>query len=1566
MAKKFNKVFALAMAIVMVLGLGANVFAAEGANAICGKEEHMHTEECIECILEEHIHTEDCFSALPDETEPVVEDTTDVEVPEAVETEEPSEESVSEVIGAARIGAAGYTTFAEAVAAANADTETVGDVEIVLLEDVTVGQTFNISRNIKISGNFTLSRANSFTGTMFKVTKNAVLTLDGGLIIDGGNNWTFDSVGYYADMNACLTLSTGAKSEYTVPEEGGVVATGSMIAISSGCEVVVNEATIQNNWSSNHNGGAVFSVPAGATLTTNKGSVINHIRSSVVGQIAGVWNINDGLVNDVFGQNTNGGIGDLRGGTVNINGGEISNVRTLGLNANGNGILFQVYGESSKLNMSGGIIHNNASFSPGNGWGSVVYLNRGGDFTMTGGVIKETKTDICSAFVSNESTCVDLINGTIVIDNDTHPTRFESLFYGDVTIGKGMEIIGEDGACFVMLGDDGNVIDIDGFVSGKGTMWLMPIEAVTGEGTITSDVLIKNHKYHENPDITLSGANWNCLITVDSIGTEATLIVTPGANVTDGLVRVLESVESADYTNVKESADAQASAYVEEKGAIVTSPVLYYHRLTSAQKKNIVVTYDYNGGLDAQGWSGCQLTTENNVFNTTELPAPTREGYILKGWNYASENDPESLSMKGDRVFAGEDITENVRLIAQWEALTFSVTYKYIGTIPANAPAVPATRIYEQGARVELSAAPTMDGYVFHGWKDTSESLNNGLMPDCNVVMTGYWTKVESTEEPPIGIKTDEEIDGKNNYEVKIEVPGNADATHDEVIIMMDGSYSGDDEWPQARDAILEIGETVLDGSGHTKLSLMAFGMADNMVIRHIETYDKLVKSLPEGGLPGGLLYGRSSTNCEAGFTGVAEYIISDELLNDAYVIYITDGRINTDETPRAFDANWRTYSTQFGALTVAQACFEACVTNGENLPAAFAMFGNRFEDLSREAILESAFGGSVTADEFYAFAEQVWSDVYAYSDLVPGAKYPVSEVETAFVKYDKEHGTYIQDLFYYTTYKSSYVTYNDRWSRTPMAGTELASMVKKLYMIDVDDKTSWMDPANGSNPASNVVGENVSFTQITGFENFSAKFADALKELSATGYTDIKVVDYMSKWVNIDTDSVRIVDDSTGKTIWTTNEGWLIPANERPTDEEKPVIVEIVAPADYANGGDDVVGNTSGDIIKLTWFVKDDSLLRTDNYSLRYTVTVDTEEEGFEPGTSYPANGKTSIKHTKGGNDIVVPEVTVKAYTVTYKNGDTTVQVNEKLKTGDEIPGCATPGGYTYGVYTYYFSYWKLIDGKVGEDGKVGTTDLVYQAVFGSYENTTNTPDGGDVNIEDNKTPLAAVPSVFTDDHFAYIVGYPDGNVRPEGKITRAEVATIFFRLLSDEVREMMFCEENDFSDVNKGYWYNNAISTMAAMGIVEGYPDGTFRPDDFITRAEFAAIAARFELEGNPEGNFFNDIGDHWAEELINIAANNGWVDGYPDGSFCPDKDITRAEAMTMVNRILHRIPEFDTDLLNGMTEWPDNMDKKMWYYLAVQEATNSHDYKRKENPIYETWVDLRENRDWTELEY
>ena len=384
-------------------------------------------------------------------------------------------------------------------------------------------------------------------------------------------------------------------------------------------------------------------------------------------------------------------------------------------------------------------------------------------------------------------------------------------------------------------------------------------------------------------------------------------------------------------------------------------------------------------------------------------------------------------------------------------------------------------------------------------------------------------------------------------------------------------------------------------------------------------------------------------------------------------------------------------------------------------------------------------------------------------------------------------------------------------------------------------------------------------------------------------------------------------------------------------------------------------------------------------NYSTEATFTATAEV------TTGPAAKPYAAEETP---EVVPEEARIYNGTVTLKTGET---ASFTFSAKDRMADVLTPNTHytvkvsedkgslskvTYDTTKYILTFdtnqdavvGNILIWKDGEDGKTENNTITFHNIY-TYKRHHSSDDGGNGGKKDEKPTVEITDDdalgLNDTDHFAYIVGYGNGEVRPQNSITRAEVAAIFFRLLEDDVRDANYTRQNKFTDVSNDAWYCSAVSTLSAMGIISGYPDATFRPNASITRAEFAAIATRFDVNGDKTPVSFSDIAGHWAKDEIAVAANNGWVNGYEDGSFRPQNKITRAETMSLVNRVLNRRPETAEDLLENMTKWTDNADTNAWYYLAVQEATNSHYYEYKENSQYEKWTELRETRDWSELD-
>ena len=413
------------------------------------------------------------------------------------------------------------------------------------------------------------------------------------------------------------------------------------------------------------------------------------------------------------------------------------------------------------------------------------------------------------------------------------------------------------------------------------------------------------------------------------------------------------------------------------------------------------------------------------------------------------------------------------------------------------------------------------------------------------------------------------------------------------------------------------------------------------------------------------------------------------------------------------------------------------------------------------------------------------------------------------------------------------------------------------------------------------------------------------------------------------------------------------------------------------------------------------DTVTKTDNhYTATFRATEDLSANEIEI-TAGVKDTATNYKPATTTATLPLPAVT---YTVTYTDGvNETVfgdQVHSGLSAGVSTPafnGTPSRDGYEFSGWTpevagivtgnaTYTAVWtKKYTLTYDSNGGIEYKDEQYQGnttvdldkvptregytFTGWYADEELTERITEIRMTSDKTVYAGweptgVPDWLNGtDHFAYVIGYTDGTVRPLNNISRAEVASIFFRLLKEDIREENLTADNTFTDVHEGMWCNTAISTMEKLGIVKGRSQEHFDPNAPITRAEFAAICARFDTSKRNGDSDFTDIAGHWAETEIGRAATLGWILGYTDGTFRPDNNITRAEAMTMINRVLNRLPQSEDDLLDGMNIWPDNQ-LGAWYYLAVQEATNSHDFNRK-GDVHEQWSKLTDDPDWTKYE-
>ena len=412
-----------------------------------------------------------------------------------------------------------------------------------------------------------------------------------------------------------------------------------------------------------------------------------------------------------------------------------------------------------------------------------------------------------------------------------------------------------------------------------------------------------------------------------------------------------------------------------------------------------------------------------------------------------------------------------------------------------------------------------------------------------------------------------------------------------------------------------------------------------------------------------------------------------------------------------------------------------------------------------------------------------------------------------------------------------------------------------------------------------------------------------------------------------------------------------------------------------------DAAGNTYVYVAEKTTFKVEEATLTENDFLVNNTVIdlyyyldnwKDADEAGKDSengGDNIPDCYQVLVKYQSSDtNRGSVGSLTMEVLTIKNKEN---VSVGEGQVTASGSTAIVT------GNRCYFVNWTKKQEGTTDVSTVTSSANLTAQTfdakggdVYTFTANFDRSSGGGSGGSNRPKPPVVDIPDdvptgLNGKDHYAYIIGYGNNDVRPQNNITRAEVATIFFRLLTDETREANMTKSNGYNDVKDGDWFCCAVSTLSKMGIIKGYEDGSFKPNDPISRAEFAAIAARFDPDGDKTPATFFDVTSHWAKDEISIAANHGWIKGYEDGSFKPDQKITRAETMTLVNRVLNRLPEAKDDLHKDMKTWVDNMDETAWYYLAVQEATNSHYFKNKTGTKFEQWTDLRDTRDWSELE-
>ena len=1005
-------------------------------------------------------------------------------------------------------------------------------------------------------------------------------------------------------------------------------------------------------------------------------------------------------------------------------------------------------------------------------------------------------------------------------------------------------------------------------------------------------------------------------------------------------------------------------------------------------EETVTLTYDANGGTGAPETATVNKNTEDYVLNTdttpTHEPVDGRD-VEFKGWSadeavinqvYEKDNVPATVTTI--------DIAEeNVTVYAVW-------AYKEeppVGTVMLNYDAnggtgAPASATVNKNTEVTLDSTTTpthaeADGkYVtFAGWSNDeavkgviyekgSEPMPVDKMTvgETDVTVYAVWVYGDPVDpvdppEPPTWDhskdKTATELDNNFNSRVTLSLPSAEKELVSDVVFVLDKSSCEEDVTTEALAMLADLGASVKDTGASIKVGAVQF--AGRAVVSCGLT-ELTEEAIAEGGaIYSGLKDGKikSGTNLQAGLLEAQKMLEADTDVEDSrkYVIVITDGLtrqfLAENGTLMAIynglDADggrvwgspsgWcvangfvdgvygipgRDWNTYYAAVKANVAKYGntyahdydvyGSTPEGENIPVPYVPQGET--SLTHALCLDRAI---YEADKVYSELEA--ANYHCYAVFADDST--TNELGKAFVEYLNDGSVLDFDMIQ-----------NDIYYLLD-AGSQVVDIVGQGKDNKGNDYN--FDVANLDNMTITVGGVELNKVKIqseefpgsTTYGFFEGEIADGNYDFVVTYYPDG-------------------VADADGETrehfVWSINVpvGNFAPAqfsydvhltNPQKAKGEYKVetnVEAVLTPVD-SNG---TVGSTETfPVPELTYEVKGGGS------TTEHLMTVIVEGKG---------NVVVKDVQTVGANDTEVVEI---PFGVEKQKFEMEAADGWKL---DKVEVTINGKTENLGDVDKYEMDESLIDG------------AVLKAVF--VKDNDGGSGGGGSHRPNNK-PDETPEALNGDDHFDYVVGYSDGLVHPERNITRAEVASIFFRLLQDDVREKNLTDQNPFNDVFTDDWFNVAVSTMYDMDIVYGRDNNNFDPNAYITRAEFAAIAARFDSEGYSGENLFTDIDGHWAANQINRAAEKGWISGYPDGTFGPDRYITRAEAVTMINRVLNRLPESADALHEDMNVFPDNMDTTAWYYLAIQEATSSHEYEKDKDGVYETWTDVLPDRDWAQ---
>ena len=870
-----------------------------------------------------------------------------------------------------------------------------------------------------------------------------------------------------------------------------------------------------------------------------------------------------------------------------------------------------------------------------------------------------------------------------------------------------------------------------------------------------------------------------------------------------------------------------------------------------------------------------------------------------------------------------ENAGKQTPLRAYYKRAPHTVTYQYEGTVPDGAPTVPAKVDSWYGANVPIAEVPTLAGYVFSGWTtDTAGAVvNKGIliMPNADVVLKGTWTKdVAATAMVTFRIVNGTWADGSTADKQTLirlhDGKGTLDAVSIPTGMKANSGYTGgvwDVQPNTSPDAV--TGDVVYTYSFKPN--------KPGMTYRVMFKFVSLTKD--ENGQPKELPRAVQDL-LPASITGLKR--------NDTVIYPILD-----KTSVSVADGTWVFAGWPGGtSATITGNILEVGGWRFEAAPKVFfPTMGIMIEGQRIDVPAEGPVGSNANLPEMFRPITITLGTVERSfaSNTVGGAGSPLTIRFTNYPDSQFSEGDYpltVGNLPEGYTYE---LLVNDNAVQSPIHVDDNLSNImlniRKTYTLAYDT-----NGGNTDGPAAQ-----------------SGLLPDTYP-LSATKPTHASVDGKAVVWIG-----------------WTAEQDTAIYERETASFNPSHLLTTVtISNKDetvYALWGYDENGNGTADVLEQTatiTFRIANGTWADGSTADKQTLILLHEGKGTLDAASIPTGMKANSGYT-GGTWDRQPDTTADAVTGS-------LLYTYSFRRDGGYGGNGGHGGSTRYTLTYVSNggtEYKAERYDSGTTVKVNKTPVREGYLFtGWYADRKLTDEISRIKMTGNKTVYAGwkknvsalhIPDMLNgDDHFAYVAGYTDGTVRPNAKITRAEVAMIFYRLLDEDVRAANESSTNTFSDVTENMWCNTAVSTIARLKIVKGRSAENFDPNAPITRAEFATICARFDHSSVEGTESFSDTHGHWAEKFVERAAALGWVNGYMDGTFRPNATITRAEAMAMINRVLGRLPESEKDLLPGMKTWPDNADPSAWYYLTIQEAANGHTFERKADGIHERWIKLK----------